>query len=455
MNDVTKSTSKPKTGWLKITLFNLAFFLIGAEVLAVGLYAWRTGSLYYADPPSGRSVPLDVANVEGFRIHPYFGFQLRAHSGDWNGTFANNNHGFVSTWDFPRERRDGEVLIGVFGGSVASYLAQYERDHGVIAATVAEALDKSPDDVVVMNFAQGGFKQPQQVQILSYFLATGQEFDAVVNIDGFNEVALGARNQLAGIGPAQPSVEHVLGLQAVTPLVSSKRRAKMEKARHAYDRYAEIYNRAWSGEAPETKLAVGFLWHYLRYKYYNRQVVLLRQQFSVGDDANGQDPSWLYLQPSPGTADPGGSGRMAEGGTHPDDVEWPPILGVWQRSAVAFAEIARAAGAVSVHVLQPNQYFPTERRFSDAEKAVAVSDHSPYAALIPPGYDRLATEAKELTAAGVPVHNLYRLLDDLEAQAYVDDCCHYTDAGNDLLARELGQLLRQAFAERRDAAANS
>jgi hypothetical protein len=32
-------------------------------------------------------------------------------------------------------------------------------------------------EVTVLNFAQGGFKQPQQLQALNFFLTLGQRFD--------------------------------------------------------------------------------------------------------------------------------------------------------------------------------------------------------------------------------------------------------------------------------------
>src|SRR5262249_24504500 len=42
--------------------------------------------------------------------------------------------------------------------------------------------------VRVLNFASGGYKQPQQILVLAYYLSIGQPFDAIVNIDGYNEM---------------------------------------------------------------------------------------------------------------------------------------------------------------------------------------------------------------------------------------------------------------------------
>ena len=40
----------------------------------------------------------------------------------------------------------------------------------------------------VVSFALGGYKQPQQLMVLAYYLSLGQPLDVVVNVDGFNEI---------------------------------------------------------------------------------------------------------------------------------------------------------------------------------------------------------------------------------------------------------------------------
>ena len=58
---------------------------------------------------------------------------------------------------------------------------------------------------MLLNTAYGGYKQPQQLMALNYALALGAQFDVVVNLDGFNEVALDAsENALQGVSPAYP-----------------------------------------------------------------------------------------------------------------------------------------------------------------------------------------------------------------------------------------------------------
>jgi len=50
-----------------------------------------------------------------------------------------------------------------------------------------------------------GFKQPQQLQVLTYFLSVGQEFDMVVNIDGFNDVVWALNNNASGLDISIPT----------------------------------------------------------------------------------------------------------------------------------------------------------------------------------------------------------------------------------------------------------
>jgi hypothetical protein len=44
----------------------------------------------------------------------------------------------------------------------------------------------------VVKATIGGYKQPQQLMALNWFMALGGEFDIVINLDGFNDVALPA-----------------------------------------------------------------------------------------------------------------------------------------------------------------------------------------------------------------------------------------------------------------------
>jgi hypothetical protein len=109
-----------------------------------------------------------------------------------------NNWGFQADRDYPYIRPDA-YMVGIFGGSVANFFyammrADLERELSVLLHR----------NVVILNFALGAGKQPQQVQILTFFSTIGQKLDLVLNIDCFNELTLPVRNARANVATAIP-----------------------------------------------------------------------------------------------------------------------------------------------------------------------------------------------------------------------------------------------------------
>jgi hypothetical protein len=96
-------------------------------------------------------------------------------------------------------------------------------------------------------------------------------------------------------------------------------------------------------------------------------------------------------------------------------------------------QMVEARAGAYFHVLQPNQYF-TMRRFAPGEAAIALNDASPYKPFVEQGYPALAEAAQALRDAGVAFFDATRVLDGMDAPAYMDDCCHYTLRGNQALA---------------------
>jgi hypothetical protein len=80
-----------------------------------------------------------------------------------------------------------------------------------------------------------------------------------------------------------------------------------------------------------------------------------------------------------------------------------------------------------VHVLQPNQYYST-RTFTTAERATAFNNGSPFKEGAANGYPFLE---KALEPGAL---NAVHLFDTVTESVYMDDCCHYTASGNQLLA---------------------
>ena len=127
-------------------------------------------------------------------------------------------------------------------------------------------------------------------------------------------------------------------------------------------------------------------------------------------------------------------------------MDWPALIDLWARSSRAMHAQARAAGIPYLHVIQPNQYHVTGRQFSAEERAVAIADRTPYAQPVVEGYPRLAEAIPALRDAGVPVYELFELFDDVSEPVYVDNCCHYNELGQHVLASRIADLLLEQLA---------
>jgi hypothetical protein len=89
--------------------------------------------------------------------------------------------------DFPLQRDPETFAILLTGGSVAAILGQTQKNSPLFLEEALNACYKPPKGrrFVVYNGADGGWRQPRQA-IMS--LLYGEAVDAIVTLDGFNEM---------------------------------------------------------------------------------------------------------------------------------------------------------------------------------------------------------------------------------------------------------------------------
>ena len=174
---------------------NLAIAFICLEALSLAFYFIKQKQFFYTRTKAKEQVVEDLERL-GIRVdesiverlHPFFGYVMKP------GAFTNKNlklkvnkHGFYSLYDYPFVKTNKkQFIIGVFGGSVANNFAVEEYKNKIFSKKLQIYPEFAAREIVVLNFGNGGYKQPQQLLILNYFLALGQELDLVINIDGFN-----------------------------------------------------------------------------------------------------------------------------------------------------------------------------------------------------------------------------------------------------------------------------
>jgi hypothetical protein len=133
-------------------------------------------------------------------VHPYVGYVVLP---DPEKRPNINDFGYIDP-DLPvRKRSDDEVIIGIVGGSLAAHIAVHGDTK--LRHELAESPAFAGRKIRIVCLALGGYKQPQQLMTVAYLLSLGAEFDIIVNVDGFNEVALyKPENGKNGIFPAFP-----------------------------------------------------------------------------------------------------------------------------------------------------------------------------------------------------------------------------------------------------------
>ncbi|MEZ5435186.1 MAG: hypothetical protein R3E67_00700 [Pseudomonadales bacterium] len=122
-------------------------------------------------------------------------------------------------------------------------------------------------------------------------------------------------------------------------------------------------------------------------------------------------------------------------------------VSIWANSFLLMHQTLKARGIPFFSFVQPNQYYPTARVMSAEEKAVAILENknNEFQETIPSGYARILTEASKYRELGMPVYDATRIFDAYSYTLYADNCCHYNDKGNHILAEYIGKTMIQAL----------
>ncbi|MBI2827990.1 MAG: hypothetical protein HYX77_01800 [Acidobacteria bacterium] len=409
-------------------LTSVVVFCVCAELVALSAYYVETGGLFYTHRKTYQELPPAPENrrLVTEALHPYFGpthtpgtafdipEALRANSSS-PSRLNTNNFGFVSSYSYPFVKtRDSQFVIGMFGGSVGVWFCQ------VGAHRLLEELKRHPffqnKEVIPLCFSHEGYKQPQEALVLAYFLAIGQQFDLIVNIDGFNDVALANLNNERGVDISMPSVQHLdplINLVNQSTLTPDKLESLATVSRDKRQ-LADLGERILANRLASVNAVLD--WSYTRgIASYIRELGRFNNLPSAPSDSS-------LFQVTPTV-------RALDAAT-----VFTGIADNWTRSSLLMGDMLAARGGAYFHFLQPNQYYTT-RRFNNAEAAVALSEASPYKRSVEQGYPALTTAAQSrLLNANVRFFDATHVFDRESASVYIDNCCHYTLIGNQVLA---------------------
>ncbi|MGW8195275.1 MAG: hypothetical protein ACWGOX_13525, partial [Desulforhopalus sp.] len=207
-----------------------SFFLGSLCILAVTIILLEISSYVMFEPLTGEKFSyalsatdrrqqisrlkegLDTADFQEnalYQFHPYVGYINKPGAHPWsqnNMTFNDYGMSSVAKRNYPYKKKQNEFVLAILGGSVAEIFANTGEGYLNHYLRTLYGVQK---DVVFINLATGGYKQPQQLFHLQYALLSGFEFDAVLNIDGFNDLVLASVNLDQNVHPVFPSAGHI------------------------------------------------------------------------------------------------------------------------------------------------------------------------------------------------------------------------------------------------------
>lgn len=348
-------------------------------------------------------------------IHPYLGYVR-----DPDRTESYGSHGFYGPSPFDRLDSEEDLNVVIFGGSFADWMTRAASD--ILVEWIEESLPSEKRRVRILNLAMGGYKQPQQLMALTYFLALGARFDLVINIDGFNELALPlVENLPKQVFPAYPRAwfMRVRGLSSYRVTLMHGRIAVLQERR---------LKRAGTFSRPPLKQSPIFnlVWLLLDQRL-DREIYRINSNIQEYQIEEAPGDSYIFTGPD----------------FLPRSREeiFRFLVETWENSSRQMDRLCRANRIGYYHFLQPNQYFPGSKPMSPAEQQIAVRKNHPYRKPVEQGYPLLIEAGNRLRREGVNFHNLAMIFQDRDEVLYIDDCCHLNDNGYRLVAEKIGMSI--------------
>jgi hypothetical protein len=247
-------------------------------------------------------------------------------------------------------------------------------------------------------------------------MAIGGEFDCLVCIDGFNDIALLNENLPHGVPEWFPRGWGRLMERVPTP-DQQRRLGAIVMLREQRAELADLAGYFWWSPTAQ-------LFWLVRDRGVRRSITARTAEA----EAAAVTQSFAVTGPGPTSASEVDA-RVA-------------MAAVWRRCSQQLHTICSAHDTLYLHFLQPNQYFAGSKPMTPAEEAVAIDAKHPWLTAVRHGYPLLQREGAALQQAGVAFEDLTQLFVDHPEPLYVDICCHLNKSGYDILAEHIAGAIR-------------
>jgi len=333
-------------------------------------------------------------------IHPYLGFVI-----DFKDEKKNKEtYGFITSVDPVIKREPGKLNVVVLGGSVAQSMGEVMKE-------AFHRVCRVPPNVVSLGFA--GYKQPQQLLTLAYFLSLGAEYDLIINLDGYNDIVLPfTDNYSVGVNPFFPRNWNL----RISRQPSKKILAVIGQVRYLRDLKEENLEDLTSSFFRGS--AVFGLMKMQQFKRLNwdidrttRKLIKLQREEVKRFEETG--PFFAYKDIQELYDDAGA---------------------VWERGSVLLDQLARENSMEYYHFLQPNQYVNGSKVLTEEERRLAYSEKAKISQSAIIGYPILIKQGRKLLERNIKFFDATMVFAKEKETVYIDTCCHYNELGKEVLA---------------------
>jgi len=272
--------------------------------------------------------------------------------------------------------------------------------------------------IKVLPSALGGYKQPQQLMSLTYMLSLGMEFDLIINIDGFNEVALPVTENIKkDVNPFFPRNWYGRVGMFDDTMISLR------------DEYRSINNHkkfvADFFSLPIFRHSITFNTIWLFYDSILQQKLLETKQTPLNYKLEITKDQYLVTGP--------------EFHFSNNEEIYDNLADLWKNTSIQMHRLSQSNGIPYFHFLQPNQYVEGSKPLHPDELKNAYDKDQPYRTGVIFGYPKLIEASNEIKQAGINFHDLTGFFENNSDPLYKDDCCHMHNEGYELLMEHVAE----------------
>lgn len=350
-------------------------------------------------------------------IHPYFGWVHNPSAAETltvqDHIFPVNQHGFLGGANPIQKHTPSRLVIAIVGGSVAQHIALLGEE---ILKKELEPLHK---EIIIVDLAAAGYKQPQQLLVLNYMMALGAEYDWVVNLDGYNEIAL---------HPGENGLQDVFIAYPQDWYVRMRNEADAVFAPILWERWNNVITRHnWAHffstlpRAVRCSPTLALTWR-LRHNWLTKKIL--------------NHERWIFE-----FRQKGGRRFVEVGPPNPytnEEEMYHRLVELWSKCSSQLHRVCSSQGIRYLHCLQPNQHHKGSKPMGQQEASVA-SLKTNYGLAAEKGYPMLISEAERMHQKGIPILDLTMIFKAHPEPLYTDWFCHFNQSGINIVAKRIAE----------------